>query len=371
MSKIIERHPLLETVLQHQRWSEKSADVEDGGALELVVLKHAERAVGLGKAHPERMGADGNFAGDFEKLLTVRARVGGHAAQLALVEKMALVVERGDRAQVNTGDRENSAAVECLQCRRHQLAGRGEQDRRVELVWRGPPRRADPIGAQRLGEFLMAPAAAHHEHAASPMLQHLDRDMRRAAEAVKADGRARPNLRALDRAKADYPRAQKRRGGLVAERVGQRVGKIFAHDHELGIATVVVVAGETSAGAEIFAPAPAIGALAAGLAQPGDANARALSEARAAGAASRDGSDDFMAGDDARMARRKVALGDVEIGAAYTAGLDANENFARPRLGVWKLDRAQRLGLDRGGRVYGHRFHGHPAGEGIKTQGPE
>src|SRR3984893_9172002 len=160
MSKIIERHPLLETVLQHQRWSEKSADVEDGGALELVVLKHAERAVGLGKAHPERMGADGNFAGDFEKLLTVRARVGGHAAQLALVEKMSLVVERGDRAQVDTGDRENSAAVECLDPGRPYLSLTGNPVRGVAVLGRRPRSRADPIGAQGLGKFLMAPAAA-------------------------------------------------------------------------------------------------------------------------------------------------------------------------------------------------------------------
>ena len=40
-----------------------------------------------------------------------------------------------------------------------------------------------------------------------------------------------------------------------------------------------------------------------------------------------------MAGDDSRMARRQVALGDVEVGAADAAGLDTDENLARPGFG--------------------------------------
>jgi hypothetical protein len=64
-----------------------------------------------------------------------------------------------------------------------------------------------------------------------------------------------------------------------------------------------------------------------------------------------------MARNDSRMARRQVALGNVEVGAANAAGLDTDENFARARFGLRKLDRAQRIGFDRGGRVYSHRFH--------------
>ena len=182
--------------------------------------------------------------------------------------------------------------------------------------------------------------------------------MRGAAEAVKADGRAGPDFGALDRTKADYPRAQKRRGCLVTEAVGYRVGEILAHDHELGIAAVVIVTGEPRAGAEIFAAAAAIRALAAGLAQPRDADARASGgKTRASGAASLDRADYLVAGDDSRMARREVALSYVKVGAANAAGLDTDENLARPGFGVGKLDRAQWIGFDRGGRVYGHRFH--------------
>src|SRR5271156_1671145 len=98
----------------------------------------------------------------------------------------------------------------------------------------------------------MTSAAAHHEHAAAPMLEHLDRDMRRPAKAVKADGRAGPDLGALDRTKADYPGAQKRCGRLVAEPVRYGIGEILAHDHELRIATIVIVTGEPRVGTEIL-----------------------------------------------------------------------------------------------------------------------
>jgi hypothetical protein len=98
--------------------------------------------------------------------------------------------------------------------------------------------------------------------------------------------------------------------------------------------------------------------LAARLAQPRDTDARTRGgKPRAFGAASNDRSDDLMAGDDPRMARRQVALGDVEVGAANAAGLDTDENLARAGFGFRKLDRAQRIGFDRGGCVYGHRFH--------------
>ena len=177
--------------------------------------------------------------------------------------------------------------------------------------------------------------------------------MGRAAEAVKADGRAGPDLGALDRAKADYPRAQQRRGRFVAEPVGNRVGEVLAHHHEFGVAAIVVVTGKPRVRAEVLAAAPAPGALAAGLAQPGDADPRAGgSEARASGATAYDRADDLVTGDDSRMARRQVALGDVEVGAADAAGLDTDENLARAGLGHRKLNRKQRIGFDRAGRVY-------------------
>jgi hypothetical protein len=98
--------------------------------------------------------------------------------------------------------------------------------------------------------------------------------------------------------------------------------------------------------------------LAARLAEPCDTDAHARGgKTRAFGATSDHRSDDLVAGNNSRMARRQVALGDVEVGAANAAGLDTDENLTRSRFGVWKLDRAQRIGFDRRGRVYSHRFH--------------
>src|SRR5581483_1688128 len=203
----------------------------------------------------------------------------------------------------------------------------------------------------------MAAAAAHHKHAAFPMLEHLDRDMGRAAEAVEPDSCARTDVGAADRAIADYPGAHQRRRRLVAERVGNRVSEVLADDGILRVAAVVIVAGEARVGAEILAAAPAICARAAGFAQPGHPDARARREARAALAASRDRPDDLMAGNYAWMARRQVALGDVQVGATYPAGADPHADFTRPGLGLGNFDRAQRVGLDRRWRIHRHRFH--------------
>src|SRR5262249_13122934 len=159
---------------------------------------------------------------------------------------------------------------------------------------------------------------------------------------VEANARARLDLGAADRAIADYSRAEQRRGRLIPELIGNRVGEVLAHDRELGVTAVVIVAGEARVGAKIFTSAPAIYALAAGLAQPRDSDPRAQAEARASGTASCDRADDLVAGNDSRKTWRQIALGNVEIGAAYAAGPDADENLALPGLGDRKLDRKQR-----------------------------
>src|ERR1700674_1932390 len=116
---------------------------------------------------------------------------------------MMLVVELRNWAQVNSGDRENSTPIEGLQRGHDEIAGRREQNRRIEQPGRLLARLADPVRAEALGKLAMLAAAAHHQHAASPMAQHLDRDMGRAAEAVQSHGRAGLNPGALYRTVAD------------------------------------------------------------------------------------------------------------------------------------------------------------------------
>src|SRR6266851_811369 len=183
-------------------------------------------------------------------------------------------------------------------------------------------RAADPLRAKIFGKFLMDSAAAHREDPASPMLEHLDREMGRAAEAAKADGRTGLDLGALDRAKADNSCAKQRRRILVANRIRNRIGKVLAHGGELRVTAVMVPSGEARVGAEILAPAPAICTYAAGLTQPRDPDARAGLETLASRAHSLYHAHNFMARDDAWLLRLKVAFRDMQIGTAYATTFD-------------------------------------------------
>src|SRR5260370_11187557 len=184
----------------------------------------------------------------------------------------------------------------------------------------------------------MESAADHNENPASQRLENLEREMGRAAEAIEADGRAAPALGALDRAKTNYPGAKQRRRIRVANQTRKRIGKVLAQGGELRITAVMVPSGEARIGAEILAFAPAIRTYSAGLTQPCDPDAYAGFESSAARAHSLYHSYNFMAGDDTRTLRLKVALRDMQIGPAYATTFDTDEDFARTRLRRGDID---------------------------------
>ena len=62
-----------------------------------------------------------------------------------------------------------------------------------------------------------------------------------------------------------------------------------------------------------------------------------------------DDADDLVSGDDAGMFWRKVAFGQVKVGAADAAGDDAHQDLAGAGNGSRLLDETQRIGLDRRG----------------------
>ena len=153
-----------------------------------------------------------------------------------------------------------------------------------------------------------------------------------AAEAVEADALAALDGGDAQAAEANDAGAEQRGGEDGIETVGERVGKISADGSELGVAAVDRVAGEDGMVAEVLHVVTAKPAVAVDAADPGDADAHA--DGRGCGCAFNDFADNLMAGDDARMEGRKVALDDVEIGAADAAGDDFEEDFARLRLGT-------------------------------------
>src|SRR5262249_14667857 len=111
-----------------------------------------------------------------------------------------------------------------------------------------------------------------------------------------------------------------------------------------------VVAGEARTEAEVLAAAPAVRALSARPAQPGDADARALAEVPSA---DDDGADDLVAEDQGQLGTRQLAVGDVEVGPAHAARIDAHEHLAGGGHGIGQL----RLSQGHPRRVQDDRSH--------------
>jgi hypothetical protein len=119
----------------------------------------------------------------------------------------------------------------------------------------------------------------------------------------------------------------------------------------------MIPSGEARRGTKILPSAPAVRTGSAGLAQPRDADARAHRKAGASGAHALDDADDFMSGNDARIPGRQVALAYVQIGAAYAAHRNADEDFAGARLRLIDFGELEWRRLDRRRLLYHHRTH--------------
>src|SRR5881227_3273944 len=95
---------------------------------------------------------------------------------------------------------------------------------------------------------------------------------------------------------------------------------------EFGVATVGVPAGVAGLWAEVLSTAEAELAVPAGVSQPRDADTVADGELVAAlGAEPGDLADHLVSWDHSRSVHRKVALGDVQIGAAHPARVHRDE----------------------------------------------
>src|SRR6185369_5704159 len=164
----------------------RSADAKDGGAFDLVVFQAAERLVRVLERELLDRRPNGNLRGEVEQRTAVGARVRGDAADLALLKKMARVVERGDRAQMNAGDREDAAAIERCERRRHEVADGREEDGGVERLRRGVARVADPHRAHAARERLVPRTPRRDVDLAPVMARDLDDDVRGRTEAVQA-----------------------------------------------------------------------------------------------------------------------------------------------------------------------------------------
>jgi hypothetical protein len=195
-------------------------------------------------------------------------------------------------------------------------------------------------------------------HLAAARESDLQGDVRRRSETEQAEASAGLDLRAAQRAVADDAGAEERRGRLVGENRGDGVRKVLAHQGLLRITAVLVPAGVTRGAAQVLVAAPAVGAGAAGEAQPGDPHALADREPRAARAERLDGAHHLVAGHERQPARRQVALDDVQIGAAHAAGRDPHAHLAGAGPRLVALARAERRARRRSLPFEDHLAHG-------------
>ena len=314
----------------------------------------------------ERKGLDVGLHGEAGRLekerAPVLAGVVGDAPDDALaVEK--LVRDRRGVGHVDAPEGERAALFESGEGGGYQLAGWSEDDRRVESRrWRlGGP--ADPRSPQLRRKRLVPLSVARHDvDVGPPPAGDLERDVPGGAEAVDPETGPLPRERRVgeagefQRAEADDPGAEKRRGRKVAEAVRELVDEACGRDGEVGEAAVGRPAGELRRVAEVLAPRPAEAARPAGSMKPGDADAEAVRQRRAR-AALLDGADDLMSRRDGRLPDGKLSLDDVEIGSADAAGRDADEDLAGAGLRDWDIFEPQRLFRDGGGTVEAKGAH--------------
>ena len=227
--------------------------------------------------------------------------------------------------------------------RGHEAADRGEDQGGVEL---GRWRRVGVAGPDRThgaGEVLgrRVAGAGEGEELAALVAGDLGHDVGGGAEAPDAE----PTCVAghAQGAPADQAGAEQRGGLGVAVAVGQGEAVGGVGDGELGIAAVQRVAGEAGRVAQVLVAGAAIGAGAAGVAEPGDADPPADGERGGARAAGQHLAHDLVAGDQRQLGVRQLAVDDVQIGAADRAGLDPHQDLARAGDGVGEPGRAQRL----------------------------
>ena len=113
----------------------------------------------------------------------------------------------------------------------------------------------------------------------------------------------------------------------VARREGEGVA-LVGHG-VFGVAAVEGIAGELRRVAEVLPAPAAVAAPAAGVAQPGHADAVADPEFFDPRAHRGHGADDLVADDQGQFGLGEFAVDDVQVGAADAAGVDPDEHLLR------------------------------------------
>jgi len=161
---------------------------------------------------------------------------------------------------------------------------------------------------------------------AVPMAEDFDGLACGRAKAKEADALARLSASDAEAAEADDAGAEKRSNFSVVESFGERVGEVGAGEDVFSVASIDGVAGEGGVVAEVLFVAETEGTGAVSSADPGDTDAHA--EGTFGRGSADDFADDLVAGDEGLVYKAEVAFEDVEVGAADTAGEDAENHVS-------------------------------------------
>ena len=131
-----ERHNVAAIFLVILRES-KALIVEHSGPAELAVFKICQRPRCFAHRISDGRRAYAQPLGQSQESLPIGAGIRRYRSQLSLLKERVVIVQSGNVGKPDTGDSECPPAVERAQCDRHQLAGRSEQDRTIELLGRG------------------------------------------------------------------------------------------------------------------------------------------------------------------------------------------------------------------------------------------
>ena len=198
--------------------------------------------------------------------------------------------------------RDGAAFVDGAQGDGDEAAHRSEHDGAVERSGEGIARRARPRGAESEGQALSRRLPRQDVDRAAPAPRHLQRDVRRGAEAVEAEAAPARHPAAEERAVADDTRAEEGRGFRIVEGRGDRGHRPPRPVDPSGIAAVVGPARVRCLAAEVLAGGDAEAAAPARRAKPGDADAIADLEPARAGAARVHASHDLVTRNDGQPA---------------------------------------------------------------------
>jgi hypothetical protein len=172
------------------------------------------------------------------------------------VEQLRLVVQGRDVAQVDSRHGQGSARRECAHRDRYELARRCEQDGTVERLRRCPGGRPDRVDAERPRELMVELPAREDVHPKPEVERQLRREVGAPSEPVEPERASGWDLGSQQRPVADDACAQQRRGLLVGEAVGQRVGERLVDQAEVGVSAVDVPPRERRCDAQVLvAPA--------------------------------------------------------------------------------------------------------------------